>query len=111
GRARLAAGEAQHGGAGEHLVADGEVQVDGRGLDGEELGAGLRLLAGQVGSRHVPHPVTRPDLVPAVRRWSLGMAGPVGSAVRSGHDATTVTKVKIGTRRRVALASVIKCRP
>ena len=51
-RTGLAAGEAQRRGAGEHLVGDGEVEVDGVGRRVEQTGALSGLVAGQVRSRH-----------------------------------------------------------
>jgi hypothetical protein len=50
--AGLAAGEPDHGRRAEGRIAGGEVEVDRVRLDVEECGAGLRLLAGEVGSRH-----------------------------------------------------------
>ena len=54
--------EPDHGGALEDLVADGEVEVDGVGLDVQERAAGSGLVPGQVGSRHEGDHVTVPSV-------------------------------------------------
>ena len=40
------------------VLAGGQVELHGVGVDAEQPGAGLRLVAGQVGSRHARHHVT-----------------------------------------------------
>ncbi len=52
------AGERDPGRRGKGQLAGGQVEVHGVGVDAEQPGAGLRLIAGQVGSGHVRHHVT-----------------------------------------------------
>ena len=71
--AGLGARERDRRGGGEGRLAGRQVELHGVGVDAEQPGAGLRLVAGQVGSRHARHHCTEAGQRPNRVRAGAGL--------------------------------------